>query len=66
MNESVVSRIPCTKIAQVLLSVACLLFVVGLIKEPSPSDTIRAWLVGIFGVLGLLFYIVGRLVTKRR
>ena len=65
MNSSERRPISYSKIALVLISVAVLVFLTGLVKEPAPSDTIRSWIVGVLGVLGLLFYFAGRLVARR-
>jgi multisubunit Na+/H+ antiporter MnhB subunit len=67
MNNAVRdSQNACSKAGLVMLGVACLLFLVGLIKDPTPSDTIRGMLVYVLGVAGIVFYVVGRLVAAKR
>ncbi len=55
-----------SKAGLVMLGVACLLFLVGLAKDPAPSDAIRSVLVTVFGVAGGVLYLVGRFVAAKR
>lgn len=49
-----------------LVTIAALLFLVGLVKDPVPSDEIRRFLVAGLSVGGALLYIAGKIASAKR
>ena len=66
MSEGAASRNVWSTTGLVMASVACLLFVTGLVKGPAPSDGIRQILVLAFGGVGLAALLLGWVVGVRK
>ncbi|WP_369935918.1 hypothetical protein [Xanthomonas tesorieronis] len=54
------------KAGLVLVAVAALLFLTGLAKGPAPSDGIRIFLVAGLSLTGVIFYVVGMIISAWR
>ncbi|WP_296282403.1 hypothetical protein [Pseudoxanthomonas sp.] len=49
-----------------LVTIAALLFLVGLAKDPAPSDEIRRFLVAGLSVGGAVLYVAGKIASAKR